>query len=84
MSIYFLIIIFFQFVVKFSNFYMAKLGHHTGALQAKKRNFEEKKSKDKILISSPVSIFFDKSFLVSSQNKILSKSNLRELGNALK
>ena len=57
------------------------------ALQAKKRNSEEK-AKDKILNSSPVSIFFDKSFLVSSPNKILaiepSESNLRELCNALK
>ena len=31
----------------------------------------KKKSKDKILISSPVSIFFDKFFLVSSPNRIL-------------
>ena len=48
----------------------------------------KKKSKDEILISSPVFIFFDKSFLVSSPNKTLaiklSESNLRALCNALK
>ena len=50
------------------------------ALQAKKQN-SEVKLKVKILNSSPVSIFFDKSFLASSPNKIpaieLSESNLQ-------
>ena len=48
----------------------------------RRKEILKKKSKDKILNSSPVSIFFDKSFLVSSSNKILaielSKSNLRD------
>ena len=61
-----------------------------GALQAKKRNSKGKlKSDDKILNSSPVSIFFDKFFYVSSPNKILAielcESNLAgEFYNVLK